>query len=97
MILAGVILLERSDMKYRLLRKINYLKVERDRLTADIKSNFAQKEKMMCDTMNSSINNHRKYVEELLAKKTEAEKALRIEAEQKISEIASELELVKYA
>jgi hypothetical protein len=91
-VLSGVILLERSDMKYKLLRKINHLKSEKERLIADIKVNSAQKEKMMSETMNASINNHRKHIEDLIARKEADEKALMLEADQKINSILIELQ-----
>ncbi len=91
-ILSAVILLERSDMRYKLLRKISHLKIEKDRLIADIKINSAQKEKMMTETMTASINNHQKHINDLLKQKEEEEKKLLAEADAKIKEITSELQ-----
>ena len=49
------------------------------------------KEKIMCDSINNSINQHRKRVEELKAQKDELQKNLMKEVEEKINVIVDQL------
>lgn len=83
-IISGIILVERSDMRHKLLRRISYLKIEKDRLISEQKENSIHKEKIMCDSINNSISQHRKRVEELKIQKDELQKNLMKEAEEKI-------------
>lgn len=94
-IMAGVILIERSDMRQKLLRKINYMKIERERLISELRESALQKEKVMCDNFNNSIVQHRKRVEELKIQKDELERSLMKEAEEKINVATSDLDLLK--
>lgn len=94
-IMAGVILIERSDMRQKLLRKINYMKIERERLISDLRESALQKEKVMCDNFNNSIVQHRKRAEELKIQKDELERSLMKEAEEKINAATSDLDLLK--
>jgi hypothetical protein len=94
-IMAGVILIERSDMRQKLLRKINYMKIERERLISDLRESALQKEKVMCDNFNNSIVQHRKRAEELKIQKDELERSLMKEAEEKIIQATSDLAFLK--
>lgn len=91
-IISGIVLLERSDMKHKLLRKINYIKIEKERTIADIKANSLHKEKIMNDSINNSISQHHKRAEELKAQRDEAERTFLKEAEEKIDAILPELQ-----
>ncbi len=90
-IISGIILVERSDMRHKLLRRISYLKIEKERLIYEQKESSSQREKIMCDSINNSISQHRKRVEELKAQKDEMQKGLMKEAEEKIKAIVDQL------
>ncbi len=90
-IISGIILVERSDMRHKLLRRISYLKIEKERLIAEQKENSAHKEKIMIESMNNSINQHRKRIVELHSQKEEMKKTLMKEAEEKIKVIVDQL------
>ena len=94
-IMAGVILVERSDVRQKLLRKMNYLKIEKERLISDLRESSLQKEKVMCDNFNNSIVQHHKRAEELKVQKEELERSLMKEAEEKINVATSDLDLLK--
>ena len=94
-IMAGVILVERSDVRQKLLRKMNYLKIEKERLISDLRESALQKEKVMSDNFNNSIVQHRKRAEELKVQKEELERSLMKEAEEKINVATSDLDLLK--
>lgn len=94
-IMAGVILVERSDVRQKLVRKMNYLKIEKERLISDLKESTLQKEKVMCDNFNNSIVQHRKRAEELKVQKEEFERSLMKEAEEKINAATSDLDFLK--
>lgn len=90
-IISGIILVERSDMKHKLLRKISQLKIEKEKLISEQKEISAHREKIMIESMNSSIKQHRKRVDELLIQKEEMQKILMKEAEEKINVIIEQL------
>jgi hypothetical protein len=90
-IISGIIVMDRYDVKQKIQRKIHYLKYERERLIADFKEVTAQKDKTMIDNYNSSIQHHRKRIEELKAQRDEGEKELMKEAEEKIKTLSDEL------
>ena len=90
-IISGIILVERSDMRHKLLRKISYLKIEKERLISEQKELSAHKEKIMFDSINNSINQHHKRVEELKVQKEEMQKSLMKEAEEKIKVVVDQL------
>lgn len=94
-IMAGVILVERSDVRQKLLRKMNYLKIERERLISDLRESALQKEKVMIDNFNNSIVQHRKRAEDLKVQKEELERTLVKEAEEKIKTATADLEFLK--
>ena len=91
-IIAGIIVAERMDMKKKLQNKIGHLKIERDRMLHDAKESTIQKEKIMNDTITNGINSHRKRVEELNVQKEDLEKLLIKEADVKIREVVAGLE-----
>jgi len=93
-IISGIIVMERYDIKQKIQRKINYLKYDRERVIADLKESTAQKDKIMSDNYNSSIQHHRKRIDELKAQRNEGEKELMKEAEENIKTLSDEL--VKY-
>ncbi len=90
-VISGIILVERSDMRHKLLRRISYLKIEKERLISEHKENSLHKEKIMCDSINNSISQHRKRIEELRNQKDEMQKGLMKEAEEKIKVIVDQL------
>ena len=55
-IISGIILMERYDIKQKYLRRINYLKYERERGIADLKESTEQKDKIMIENINSSYS-----------------------------------------
>ena len=75
--------------------KMNYLKIERERLISDLRESSLQKEKVMCDNFNNSIVQHRKRAEDLKVQKGELERSLMKEAEEKINAATSDLDLLK--
>ncbi|MBA4407004.1 hypothetical protein C0389_07000 [bacterium] len=90
-VISGIILVERSDMRHKLLRRISYLKIEKERLIFEHKENSLHKEKIMCDSINNSISQHRRRIEELKTHKDEMQKKLMKEAEEKIKVIVDQL------
>ena len=94
-IMAGVILVERSDVRQKLLKKINYMKIEKERLISDLRESSLQKEKVMVDNFNNSIAQHRKRAEDLKVQKAELERSLIKEAEEKINAATSDLDFLK--
>jgi len=95
-IISGIILVERSDMRHKLLRRISYLKIEKERLISEQKESSSHKEKIMCDSINNSINQHHKRAEELKVQRDEAERTFLKEAEEKINAILPELQDIQF-
>jgi len=93
-IISGIIVMERYDVKQKFQRKINYLKYEREKVIVDLKESTVQKDKTMIDNYNSSIQHHRKRVDELKVQRDEGEKELMKEAEAQIKSLSEEL--IKY-
>ena len=62
--------------------------------TRVLKESTAQKDKIMSDNYNSSIQHHRKRVDELKVQRDEGEKELMKEAEAQIKSLSEEL--IKY-
>jgi uncharacterized membrane protein len=89
--MAGVIVMERFDIKSKLQRKLNYLRIEKERSIADLREASHQKEKIMIENMNSSIQLHKKRVEEMKEQRSVAEKEHMDVANKKIEETTSEL------
>lgn len=91
MLMTGIIVMERYDVKSKLLRRMSYLKIEKDRMIADLKDTAVQREKMMVESINQSINQHRKRVEELKIQRAAAEKDFTADADKKIDEITADI------
>lgn len=90
-VVSGVIVVERMDVKQKLLRKLNYLKLEREKTIADLKENAVQKEKIMTESFNNGIVQHRNRVAELKQEKELREKELTRQADEKINAATKEL------
>jgi hypothetical protein len=89
LIMSGIILMERYEIKSKLQKRLNFLKVEKDKAVTDIKDSTAEKEKMMIENMNSSISHHKKRAEELKEQRAVAEKDLIAKADQKTNEVTA--------
>ncbi len=92
-IVSGFIVIERFDAKSKLQRKINYLRLERERTLTEAKNSSVQKEKLMIENMTSSIQQHKKRIEELKEQRITAEKGFKEEADEKIAEVVKGLPL----
>jgi hypothetical protein len=91
MFMSGVIIMERYDVKSKLLRRMSYLKIEKDRMLADLKETAVQREKMMIENINQSINQHRKRVDELKVQRAAAERDLVADSDKKIGEMTADI------
>jgi len=89
--MTGVIMLDRYDVKSKLQKRLNYLRLERERLIAETKEANQQKEKIMIDNMTSGVEMHRKRVEETKELRTATEKERMIAANKKIEEVTADL------
>ena len=89
--MAGVIVMERFDVKSKLQRKLNYLRIEKEHTIADIKETSQHKEKIMVENMNVSIQLHKKRAEEMKGQRAAAEKEQMAAANQKIENTTADL------
>ncbi len=90
-ILSGIVVLERMEVKSKLLHKLSHLKIEKDKYIAELKVSHIQREKIMVDSINSSIAMHKKRAAELRTQRETEEKQLREDAEAKIKAITDGL------
>lgn len=89
--MTGVIIMERFDVKSKLQRRLNFLRLEKERTISDLKESSSHKEKIMIENMNSSIQSHKKRVEEIKEQRSTSEKELIRLANEKINELTSDL------
>ncbi len=85
-VMSGVILMERYEIKSKLMRRLNYLKVEKEKVIAELKESFAEREKMMVENMNHSINQHKKKAEDMKEQRNAAEKEMLTQADKQVVE-----------
>lgn len=84
--------MERFDVKQKIQRRINYLKYERERVISELKESSVQKDKIMIDNYNSSIQHHRKRIDELKTQRDQGEREMMKEAEEKITSLSEDLD-----
>lgn len=89
--MTGVIIMERFDVKSKLQRRLNFLRLEKERTISDLKDSASHKEKIMIENMNSSIQSHKKRVEEIKEQRSVSEKELIRLANEKINELTADL------
>ncbi|MEW6653361.1 MAG: hypothetical protein AB1394_07820, partial [Bacteroidota bacterium] len=89
--ISGVILMERFDIKSKLQRKLNLLRLEKESTIAELKETSLHKEKIMIENMTSSIQMHKKRVEETKEIRAVAEKERMNAANLKIEEVTADL------
>lgn len=89
LVMSGVILMERYEVRSKLMRRLHYLKVEKEKAISELKESFAEREKMMIENMNHSINQHRKKAEDLKEQRNVAEKEMIAEADKQVIETTS--------
>lgn len=95
LIIAGLVLIDRSEEKQRLLRKLNLLKTQKSRSIQETREYAEHKEKVMIDNINNSMANHRKNVEDLTAQRENMFKELNGLAESKIKSFEESLENIQ--
>lgn len=86
LLMAVGIAIEKYDVLSKLHRKLNLLKIEKEKEIVEAKEMNNHKEKIMIESINSSIELHRKRVAEIKEQKALAEKELYEKANQKIEE-----------
>ena len=89
--MTGVIVMERFDIKSKLQKRLNYLRIEKENAIAELKEVSAHKEKIMIENMTSGIEMHKKRVEETKETRSLAEKERINLANQKIEEVTADL------
>lgn len=87
LIIAGLVLLDKVEEKQRLLNRLNRLKIEKEKVIADLKISTQNKDKIMMDNLNSSISNHVQRAAELQAEMKATEEKQMKEAEEKVKAI----------
>jgi hypothetical protein len=85
-ITAGFTLLERSNRRQSLLQSISQLKNEKERSINLIKKDFADKEAVLIQNFNVTINENKERIEQLKREKDYKEDILKKEAEKQIEE-----------
>lgn len=90
-VMTGVIVMERFDAKSKLQKKLSFLKLEKEKVIAGLKETSQHKEKIMIDNMTSSIQTHKKRVEETKEQRAATEKERMNEANVKIEEITGDI------
>jgi len=90
-VVAGLVIIERADEKQRLVKKIGLLKLNKEREIKEAKEYAEEKEKIMIENMNNSIQQHIRKAEELAAQKEEEYKKLKEEADLEIEKLSKEL------
>lgn len=95
LIISGLVLVDRSEEKQRLLRKLNLLKIQKNRTMQETKEYAEHKEKVMIENINNSLTNHRKNVEDLTAQRENMFKELGGLAESKIKSFEESLENIQ--
>lgn len=91
LIVAGLVLIERADEKQKLIKKMGYLKLEKERRIKEAKEYAEEKEKIMTENMNNSIAQHKRKVEEFTVQRNEEFKKLKEEADNKIAAFEEDL------
>jgi hypothetical protein len=91
MIISGIVVLDRFDEKQKILKRINYMKLEKERAIKEHKDASAHKDKMMTDNFNNSIALHKKNVADLTHQKSQLEKNLLQEADIAMKPMVDEL------
>ncbi|MBI1938141.1 MAG: hypothetical protein HYS25_08435 [Ignavibacteriales bacterium] len=95
LIIAALVLIDRSEEKQRLLRKLNLLKVQKNRSIQETKEYAEHKEKVMIENINNSLTNHRKNVGDLSSLRDSNRKELTELAEAKIKSFEESLENIE--
>jgi len=88
-VISGIVLIERADVKQKLQRKISFLKLEKDKTIADTKEVFVHKEKIMNESISNSVAQHKKRAEDLMRQREQTEKELMKSAEENINAVIS--------
>ncbi|MBX3006733.1 MAG: hypothetical protein KF816_01770 [Melioribacteraceae bacterium] len=91
MIISGIVVLDRFDEKQKILKRINYIKLERERALKEHKEASAHKDKIMTDNFNNSIALHKHNVADLTHQRSQIEKNLIQEADASMKPIIDEL------
>ncbi len=91
LLMAAGVAIEKYDISSKLQRKLNLLKIEKEKAISEAKDVNNHKEKIMIESINSSIELHRKRVAEVKEQKATAEKELYENANKKIDEEIKEL------
>lgn len=91
LLMSAGVAIEKYDVSSKLHRKLNQLKIEKEKAISEAKDVNNHKEKIMIESINSSIELHRKRVAEVKEQKAIAEKELYEKANQKIEEEIKDL------
>lgn len=91
LLMAAGVAIEKYDVQSKLQKKLNLLKIEKEKLLAQTRESNAHREKIMIENINSSIEIHRQRVQEVREQKASAEKELTEEANKKIEEETKDL------
>lgn len=91
LLMAVGVAIEKYDVQSKLQRKLNLLKIEKERMLSEARESNAHREKIMIENINSSIEVHRQRVQEVKEQKAAAEKELTETANKKIEEETKEL------
>ncbi|MCX7875608.1 MAG: hypothetical protein N2321_05490 [Melioribacteraceae bacterium] len=86
LLMAAGVAIEKYDVASKLQKKLNHLKIEKEKAIADAKDMNQHREKIMIESINSSLELHRKRVAEVKEQKAAAEKELYEKANKKIEE-----------
>lgn len=87
LIISGLVLLDKVEEKQKLINRLNRLKLEKEKVIADLKISSQSKDKLMIDNFNSSINHHVQKASELEQKMRETEEVMLKEAEENVKTI----------
>ena len=91
LVIAGLVMIERADEKQKLIKKIGLLKINKDREIKEAKEYAEEKEKIMVENMNNSINQYKRKTEELTAQKEDEYKRMKEEADASVEQLVKEL------
>ncbi|HOI28384.1 MAG TPA: hypothetical protein PLZ15_01395 [Melioribacteraceae bacterium] len=91
LIISGLVLIEKSDEKQKLIRKINGFKTQKSNAINDAKDYSAHREKVTLENYNNNLLQYRKNIHDVKSQRDSEKSKLFNEAEEKIREFMNEL------
>lgn len=94
-VIAGFVLIDRIDEKQKLVKKLNSLKLQRDRLIKEAEEYSKDKETIMRNSITASIEQHKKQIDEIQEEREKHRKRITEEVEENIKQFTETLNSVR--